>query len=111
MTTKSCTQTPRRGAIPPARNLDKTPSALYAASMKMVSGERNGAMAAGMGAIALWGALATLSVLAGPIPPFQMVAMTFAIATAIGITRARWRGVVGRGVGWKPLFGWPPRVW
>jgi len=74
--------------------------------MKMVSGERNGAMAAGMGAIALWGALATLSVLAGPIPPFQMVAMTFAIATAIGITRARWRGV-----GWKTLVGWPARVW
>ena len=63
-------------------------------------------MAAGMGAIALWGALATLSVLAGPIPPFQMVAMTFAIATAIGITRARWRGV-----GWKTLVGWPARVW
>jgi drug/metabolite transporter (DMT)-like permease len=63
-------------------------------------------MAAGMGAIALWGALATLSVLAGPIPPFQMVAMTFAIAAAIGITRARCRGV-----GWKSLVGWPGRVW
>ena len=43
------------------------------------------------GAIALWGALATLSVLAGPIPPFQMVAMTFAIGAAIGIVRARVR--------------------
>jgi drug/metabolite transporter (DMT)-like permease len=91
---------------PEGSNLDKTPSALYAASMKMVSGERNRAMAAGLGAIALWGALATLSVLAGPIPPFQMVAMTFAIAAAIGITRARTRGV-----GWRALIGWPARVW
>src|SRR5476651_1790750 len=91
---------------PPGRGLDKTLSPLYAAPMNAVSGERNRAMAAGLGAIALWGALATLSVLAGPIPPFQMVAMTFAIATAIGITRARWRGV-----GWKTLVGWPARVW
>ena len=45
-------------------------------------------MAAGLGAIGLWGALATLSVLAGPIPPFQMVPMTFAIGAAIGIVWA-----------------------
>ena len=50
-------------------------------------------MAAGCGAIALWGALATLSVLAGPVPPFQMVAMTFTLGAAIGILRARRRGV------------------
>jgi drug/metabolite transporter (DMT)-like permease len=74
--------------------------------MKMVAGERNRAMAAGLGAIALWGALATLSVLAGPIPPFQMVAMTFAIGAALGIARARWRGVALKG-----LVGWQPRVW
>jgi drug/metabolite transporter (DMT)-like permease len=63
-------------------------------------------MAAGLGAIALWGALATLSVLAGPIPPFQMVAMTFAIGAAIGIVRARLRGVA-----WSALLHWPARVW
>ena len=63
-------------------------------------------MAAGFCAIALWGALATLSVTAGPIPPFQMVAMTFAIGAAIGIVRAR-----ARGVGWSGLVGWPPRLW
>src|SRR5471032_1622638 len=64
------------------------------------------AMLAGTGAIVLWGALATLSVTAGPIPAFQMVAMTFAIGAALGITRARWRGV-----GWKTLVRWPAPVW
>ena len=63
-------------------------------------------MAAGLGAIALWGALATLSVLAGPIPPFQMVAMTFAIGAALGIVRAR-----ARGVSWSVLVRWPTRIW
>jgi len=68
--------------------------------------DRRRAMAAGLSAIALWGALAALSVLAGPIPPFQMVAMTFAIGAGIGIVRA-----LGRGVGWVGLMNWPGRVW
>ncbi len=63
-------------------------------------------MAAGLGAIALWGALATLSVLAGPIPPFQMVAMTFAVGALIGIVRARIRGLA-----WLDLLRWPAPVW
>ena len=63
-------------------------------------------MAAGLGAIALWGSLATLSVLAGPIPPFQMVAMTFAIGALIGIVRARRRGLA-----WLDLLRWPAPVW
>jgi drug/metabolite transporter (DMT)-like permease len=63
-------------------------------------------MAAGCGAVALWGALATLSVLAGPVPPFQMVAMTFTLGAAIGILRARWRGL-----SWSDLLNWPPRAW
>ncbi len=64
------------------------------------------AMAAGLGAIALWGALALLTVLAGPVPPFQMVAMTFAVGALIGIVRAAWRGVA-----LGTLIGWPRRVW
>src|SRR5471032_1521899 len=64
------------------------------------------AMLAGIGAIVLWGALATLSVTAGPIPAFQMVAMTFAIGAALGIARARWRGLP-----WGDLMRWPARVW
>src|ERR1700749_3505031 len=71
-----------------------------------VPAERRRAMAAGLGPIALGGALATLSVLAGPVPPFQMVAMTFAIGAALGIVRAR-----ARGVAWAELVGWPGRVW
>jgi drug/metabolite transporter (DMT)-like permease len=63
-------------------------------------------MAAGCGAIALWGALATLSVLAGPVPPFQMVAMTFTLGAAIGILRAR-----RRGLSWSDLSNWPARAW
>src|ERR1700730_4509407 len=64
------------------------------------------AMLAGFGAIALWGALAALSVTGGSVPPFQMVAMTFAIGAALGIGRARWRGLA-----WRDLMRWPARVW
>ncbi len=67
---------------------------------------RRRAMAAGLVAIGLWGMLAALSVLAGPIPPFQMVAMTFTVGATIGILRA-----LLRGVGWAGLVGWPGRVW
>src|SRR6478752_5818028 len=74
--------------------------------MTSIPAERRRAMAAGLGAIGLWGALATLSVLAGPIPPFQMVAMTFAIGAAIGIVRAR-----ARGFAWVELVRWPGKVW
>jgi hypothetical protein len=56
-------------------------------------GVRRRAMAAGLAAIALWGLLATLSVAAGPIPPFQLVAMTFAVGAFLGIVRARRRGL------------------
>ncbi|MFZ5783122.1 MAG: DMT family transporter [Pseudomonadota bacterium] len=68
--------------------------------------DRRRAMAAGFAAIALWGALAALSVTAGPIPPFQMVAMTFTVGAAIGVARA-----LVRGVPWKMLVAWPARVW
>lgn len=67
---------------------------------------RRQAMAAGLAAICLWGSLAALSVLAGPIPPFQMVAMTFAVGASIGIIRARYRGI-----GWAGLIRWPAKVW
>jgi drug/metabolite transporter (DMT)-like permease len=38
----------------------------------------------GLAAIALWSTLATLTALAGPIPPFQLAAVTFAIGAAAG---------------------------
>jgi len=74
--------------------------------MIIVDTEGRRAMTAGFAAIALWSALAALSVSAGPIPPFQMVAMTFAVGASIGIVRA-----LARGVGWRGLVGWPFRVW
>jgi drug/metabolite transporter (DMT)-like permease len=90
----------------PTHPLDKTSDNLYAAAMTIIDVDRRRAMAAGFCAIALWGALAVLSVTAGPVPPFQMVAMTFAVGAFIGIVRA-----FARGVGWAGLLGWPPRVW
>jgi drug/metabolite transporter (DMT)-like permease len=72
----------------------------------IAAADRRRAMAAGFAAIALWAALAALSVSAGPIPPFQMVAMTFAVGASIGMVRAR-----ARGVGWRALIGWPAPVW
>jgi drug/metabolite transporter (DMT)-like permease len=92
--------------LQPYRNLDNSGRLLYAAGMTTAAVDRRRAMAAGLSAIALWGALATLSVVAGPIPPFQMVAMTFAIGAGIGIIRA-----LGRGVAWAGLMNWPGRVW
>lgn len=67
---------------------------------------RGRAMAAGLAAIVLWSALATLSVSADAIAPFQMVAMTFTVGSAIGVVRA-----FGCGVGLAALVGWPPRLW
>ena len=46
----------------------------------------------GAGAIGLWTSLAALTALAGPIPPFQLSAMTFAIGAAVGLVWARLRG-------------------
>lgn len=50
--------------------------------------------------------MATLSVSAGPIPPFQMVAMTFTVGAAIGVARA-----FTRGVGRAGILGFPPQLW
>ena len=86
--------------------LDKLSCILYAATMTTIATVRRRAMASGLVAVGLWGSLAALSVLAGPIPPFQMVAMTFAVGASIGIVRAR-----RRGVGWAGLVRWPGRVW
>ena len=84
---------------PPAiQTLDKARCILYAATMTTVDSVKQRAMAAGLAAICLWGSLAALSVLAGPIPPFQMVAMTFAVGASIGIVRAHCRGVGWAGI-------------
>ncbi|MGL5734003.1 MAG: aromatic amino acid exporter YddG [Beijerinckiaceae bacterium] len=46
----------------------------------------------GIIAIVLWGALALLTAMSGAMPPFQMTAITFAIAAALGISIAMLRG-------------------
>jgi drug/metabolite transporter (DMT)-like permease len=89
-----------------AHLLDNPRPVLYAATMTTADTVRRRAMAAGLISICLWSSLALLSVSAGPIPPFQMVAMTFAVGAAIGIVRAR-----ANGVGWAGLVGWPAPVW
>lgn len=45
----------------------------------------------GSTAILLWGALATLTVLSGDIPPFQLLAMSFALGTLVGVGWQVWR--------------------
>ncbi len=46
----------------------------------------------GLVAVLLWGALAALTAFAGPIPPFQLAAMTFAIGTIVGLAYAATTG-------------------
>jgi drug/metabolite transporter (DMT)-like permease len=46
----------------------------------------------GLIAVVLWAALAALTTYAGPIPPFQLAAMTFAAGTLVGLVYARATG-------------------
>jgi drug/metabolite transporter (DMT)-like permease len=68
---------------------------------------RGSATAQGLGAIGLWALLAALTTLTRSIPPFQLAAMSFAIATIVGVVRAR---VVGEPLGavlrTMPLGAW-----
>jgi drug/metabolite transporter (DMT)-like permease len=50
----------------------------------------------GSTAVLLWGTLATLTVLSGDIPPFQLLAMAFTLATLIGFLPALWGGLATR---------------
>jgi drug/metabolite transporter (DMT)-like permease len=43
----------------------------------------------GIAAIGLWASLASLTTLAGPIPPFQLSAMTFVLGTLVGLGYAK----------------------
>jgi len=46
----------------------------------------------GFTAVLMWALLALLTTLSGAVPPFQLLAMTFAVATAIGIVASLARG-------------------
>ena len=60
----------------------------------------------GFGAILLWASLALLATLAGPVPPFQMTAMAFALAFCLALVK--W--VAGREAIGQHL-ALPGRVW
>src|SRR5262245_34624973 len=60
----------------------------------------------GLGAILLWAALASLTAMAGPVPPFQLAAMTFSIGTLVGLGYAT---VTGQSLGL--LRRVPPGAW
>jgi drug/metabolite transporter (DMT)-like permease len=49
--------------------------------------ERGGTLQ-GFGAVLLWAGLAALTTAAGPVPPFQLAAMTFAIGAGVGVAYA-----------------------
>lgn len=50
------------------------------------------ATAIGGGAVGLWATLAVLTTAAGPVPPFQMVAMAFGLAFVMALAVWLWRG-------------------
>ncbi len=73
-----------------------------------------GATVLGAGAILLWSTLASLTVLAGPIPPFQTTAIAFAIGGAVvaltallrGRARLMWPTPTSLALGVYGLFGY-----
>lgn len=72
--------------------------------MKAIHSRRRATLI-GLTAIAMWAALALLTTLAGPVPPFQLVALAFAIPGAASL--ALW---IARGQGLSPLRQ-KPVVW
>jgi drug/metabolite transporter (DMT)-like permease len=51
----------------------------------MIVGSQRGATLVGFSAILMWSFLAVLTVASGPVPPFQLAAMTFAIGGGVGV--------------------------
>ncbi|MGE0586828.1 MAG: DMT family transporter [Flavobacteriaceae bacterium] len=60
----------------------------------------------GLSAVVMWSSLAILSVLSGPIPPFQLTAMCFALAGTVGLLRLLLSPSAARTVLRVPLAGW-----
>ena len=72
----------------------------------------------GSAAVLLWGTLATLTVLSGDIPPFQLLAMAFTLATFIGLLPVLWDRLAARPTGAEaerrvahPPYRLPLAVW
>jgi drug/metabolite transporter (DMT)-like permease len=49
----------------------------------------------GFSAILMWSLLAVLTVLTGQVPPFQLLAMTFAVGGVFGVARVAQQGALG----------------
>lgn len=67
---------------------------------------RGRATGIGFGAVLLWAALALFTVGVGPMPPFQLTAICFAIGGLLGLA---WLVLSGQGL--AALRGLPPAVW
>ncbi|HEY9058851.1 MAG TPA: EamA family transporter [Aurantimonas sp.] len=59
----------------------------------------------GFSAVLMWALLALLTARSGAVPPFQLAAMTFAVATLVGLAAMK-----ARGTG-MPVFRQRPAVW
>lgn len=68
--------------------------------------DRRQATLAGLGAIGLWALLAPLGVAAGPVPPFLLTGLTFAVGGTLGLLLQ-----LARGEGLAPLRGVPAIAW
>ncbi len=60
----------------------------------------------GLGAIGLWASLAALTVLSGNVPPYQLTAMTFVVATLVGFA---WAAATGQSL--RQLLDVPAGAW
>lgn len=69
-------------------------------------GDARRATWAGAGAIAIWSSLASLTAVSGPMPPFQLTAMSFAIATLVGVAYT-----IATRVPLSRMVAMPPAVW
>jgi drug/metabolite transporter (DMT)-like permease len=67
--------------------------------------ERNSTLQ-GFGAVLLWAALAALTTYAGPVPPFQLAAITFALGACVGLVYARVTKQSLGGLRAVPLGAW-----
>ena len=65
-----------------------------------------GATLAGFAAILLWSTLASLTAAVPGIPPFQLAAMSFAVATMVGFAYSLWVGTALRALAQVPPGAW-----
>jgi len=65
----------------------------------------------GLVAVLLWGGLAALAALAGPVPPFQLAALTFTVGTLVGFVYAAFARQNLSALKTVPFSAWAFGVW